>query len=106
MEDYHPEAVLVSPTHSLCGAASIRAHFADIFKAGASNNVNMRVYKKETVCDSGFACVSYVSYSTSLYQLAMDTIVYSAHGQIVSHTWAGKLTSSAESVGLVADTAA
>lgn len=65
----------------------------------------MKIHKKETTCATGFACESYLWYSTGLYSQAVDTYVYNAHGQIVSHTFAGlaQSQSSGEDLANVAE---
>merc|ERR1712176_1688930 len=51
----------------------------------------LKLQKKATTCATGFSCQSYVLYSTSRYSQAVEVLLYNAHGQIVSHTFDGRL---------------
>merc|ERR1712187_108415 len=88
MKDYHPDAVMINFDDTLCGIDAIRAFWIPVLNKSKGNagQAAQSFIKKETVCDSGFDCVSYVHLNVEFASRA--TLIYNPRGQIVSHAWA------------------
>merc|ERR1712217_16240 len=86
-----------------CGIDAIRAFWIPVLNKSKGNagQAAQSFIKKETVCDSGFDCVSYVHLNVEFASRA--TLIYNPRGQIVSHAWAAAFSAPGLEMSLSTD---